>query len=53
MNQFLQWVAMGGYSTYVWLAYGLVFGVLIINLISTKWQQKRVQKRLTKWFKNE
>lgn len=50
MNQFTQWVLMGGYSAYVWPAYGIVCGVLIINLLTIKWQSKRVRHKLQQWF---
>ena len=33
MNQFFDWLAMGGYSIYVWPAYGLVCAVLVMNLL--------------------
>lgn len=51
MNQFFDWLAMGGYSMYVWPAYGLVFAVLVMNLLSIKWQKKHTRKKLQQWFK--
>ncbi len=51
MNQLMQWLSMGGYSSYIWPAYGLVCGVLVINLLSIKWQRKRTRKILQQWFK--
>ena len=50
MSSFLQWLSMGGYATYVWPAYGLVCGVLLLNMLSIKWQQKRTRKFLQHWF---
>ena len=50
MSSFLQWLSMGGYATYVWPAYGLVCGVLLFNMFSIKWQQKRIHKLLQRWF---
>ena len=50
MTQFMQWLAMGGYSMYVWPAYGLVCLVLIMNLLGIRWQQKRTRKKLQQWF---
>ncbi len=53
MNQFLQWVAMGGYSFYIWPAYGLVCVVLVMNLLGIKWQRQRTRKKLHQWFKRQ
>ncbi len=51
MNQFFTWLAMGGYSAYVWPAYGLVGVVLILNLVEVKWKKKRIQRMLQQWFR--
>lgn len=51
MNPFFEWLAMGGYSAYVWPAYGLVGVVLIMNLISIKWQKTRTRQKLQRWYK--
>jgi heme exporter protein D len=48
MNQFLEWLAMGGYSIYVWPAYGVV---LVMNLLGIKWQKKQTRQKLQQWFK--
>ena len=52
MNEVLHWFSMGGYSTYVWPAYGLVFLTLAIIIVSVKKQKKRTQQQLQRWFKN-
>lgn len=52
MNQFMQWLNMGGYSMYVWPAYGLVGFVLVINMINIQRQKKRTKKMLDQWFKS-
>lgn len=51
MNQFLEWLAMGGYSIYVWPAYGLVCVVLVMNLLGIKIQKNRTRQKLQRWFK--
>lgn len=51
MNRALDWLAMGGYSTYVWSAYGLVCFVLLINLFAIKWKKKQTLQKLNQWFK--
>lgn len=51
MNQFLQWLLMGGYSIYVWPAYGLVAFFLISSLLGLRWQGRQVRKRLAQWYK--
>jgi heme exporter protein D len=51
MSEILDLLKMGGYSTYVWPAYGLVVTVLISNLLNIKWQRKRTYKKLEQYFK--
>lgn len=51
MSQFFDWLAMGGYSMYVWPAYGLVCAVLVMNVLGMKWKKKQTQKKLQQWFK--
>lgn len=53
MTQLQHWFAMGGYSFYVWPAYGLVAMVLLINMLSAKLQSKRVRTKLQHWFKSK
>jgi heme exporter protein D len=53
MNQLMDWIAMGGYSFYIWPAYGLVCVVLLINLLGIKWQKKRTRELLQQWFKRQ
>lgn len=53
MNPFMEWLSMGGYSIYIWPAYGLVCVVLIITLLGVKWQQKRTREKLQQWFKRQ
>ena len=53
MNQFMQWLGMGGYSIYIWPAYGLVCTVLVVNLLGIKRQRIRTRKILQQWFKHE
>jgi heme exporter protein D len=52
MSSFCEWLAMGGYAAYVWPAYGLVCGVLIIHFLSIKVQKKRTGRKLQQWFKS-
>jgi heme exporter protein D len=49
-QELIHWLSMGGYSTYIWTAYGLVFMVFAANYYSAKRQQVRVQKTLQRWF---
>ena len=51
MTQFLDWLAMGGYSHYVWPAYGFVFSVLGIKLLAILWQGRRTRHQLKMWLK--
>lgn len=51
MSQLWQWFSMGGYSVYVWPAYGLVGVVLVINLLGMKAQRNNTRQKLQHWFK--
>jgi heme exporter protein D len=51
MNQLWEWLDMGGYSLYVWPAYGAVCVVLVMNLLGIKWQKTRTRQKLQRWFK--
>ena len=53
MNQFMQWLGMGGYSISIWPADGLVCTVLVVNLLGIKRQRIRTRKILQQWFKHE
>lgn len=51
MTSLFEWLAMGGYSAYVWTAYGLVAAVLTMNLLGVRWQKLRTHQKLQRWFK--
>ncbi|CAM2976753.1 heme exporter protein CcmD [Legionella worsleiensis] len=51
MNSFNEWLAMGGYSAYVWSSYGLVGFVLIMNFLRIKRQRNQTRQKLQRWFK--
>ena len=53
MTQFMQWLAMGGYSSYIWSAYGLVVAVLAMNTVGLRLQRARARKLLQQWFKRQ
>lgn len=53
MSQFLNWLVMGGYSIYIWPAYGIVCVVLVMNLLGIKWQRLQTRKKLQSWFKRQ
>ena len=53
MTSFMQWLAMGGYSFYVWPAYGFVGVVLLMNIWGIRRQQKRIRIALQQWFKRQ
>ncbi len=50
MNHFLQWLHMGGYSLYVWPAYGLACLFFIGIALSIRLQTRRTQKWLAQWY---
>ena len=51
MNQFFNWLAMGGYFLYVWHVYALVCVWSVMNLLGIKWQRLQTRKKLQQWFK--
>lgn len=53
MTQFIQWLTMGGYSIYLWPAYGVVCVILVMNLLGIKWQREHTRKKLQNWFKRQ
>lgn len=53
MSEFMHWIAMGGYAAYVWPAYGLVCGVLVLNVLSTKRLTRRTHTKLKQWYKHQ
>lgn len=46
----LNWLAMNGYSYYIWSAYGLVALVMVVNIIEIKHQRNKVWQKLQRWF---
>lgn len=53
MTKLINWLAMGGYSIYIWPAYGLVSIVLVMNLLGMKIQKNQTRKKLYQWFKKQ
>lgn len=51
MNGLIKWFTLGEYSYYIWPAYGLVWLVLLINLMGLKWQKYTTYKELQQWLK--
>lgn len=52
MEAFFNWLSMGGYSAYVWSAYGVVGITFLGSFVMMKLHKKRVKKQLQHWFKN-
>jgi heme exporter protein CcmD len=46
MNHLLTYISMNGYATYVWSAYGIGVGVLLINWLTARSKQKRTINHL-------
>jgi len=53
MNPFFTWFSMGGYSNYIWSAYGIVFLVLVLNMLSIQVKTKRTKKELQQSFRKK
>lgn len=47
MNEFIaDFIHMGGYGLYVWLVYGMLLLVLLINIIMPLWRHHQILSRL-------
>ena len=53
MAQLLQWLNMGGYSIYIWPAYGFVCVVLVMNILGIKRERVQTRTKLQQWFKKQ
>lgn len=53
MSKFITWLTMGGYSIYIWPAYGLVCVVLVMHLLGIKVNRFQTRKKLNQWFKRQ
>ena len=53
LDNLIHWLSMGGYSLYVWPAYGLVGVMLVINILGIKIQNRKSHKKLLDWFKRQ
>jgi heme exporter protein CcmD len=51
MPELTNWILMGGYASYVWSAYGLGVGLLLLNSLGCRLQKNKINKSLTHWFK--
>ena len=46
MTEFLHFLHMGGYAFYVWTSYGIVFLVLVLNIVLPILQQRSALKNI-------
>jgi len=53
LDNLIHWLSMGGYSIYVWPAYGLVFAMLVVNILGIKTQNSKSRKKLLDWIKRQ
>ncbi len=47
-SNFSQFIAMGGYAFYVWSAYGIGLGVLLLNIFLSRKNRRKTIKLLSK-----
>ena len=45
-----EWFSMGGYSLYVWPAYGITFTVFALNIFISLREKMRVKKIIKHYF---
>jgi heme exporter protein D len=53
MTPLMNWLSMGGYSHYIWPAYGLVGIIFTLNLLGMRRQRRQTRKKLQQWFKSQ
>ncbi len=51
MSTLMQYFSMGKYTYYVWPAYGVVVGMLLLQGLNCRLQKERIKKSLKIWFK--
>lgn len=51
MNEFIQWLSMGGYALYIWPAFFIVTISLLLNTILVNKNKKNVLIKLNTWLK--
>lgn len=39
-------LSMGGYGAYVWTAYGLTFGVIVVCVVQARRRQRRILQNI-------
>lgn len=49
MDKILDFLAMGGYATYVWPSYGLALLVLVWILVASLRQQRAARLEVRRW----
>lgn len=47
------WLAMGGYGVFVWGAYGFSLGILVLNVVWSKYKRKQILSKLKKFLSRE
>lgn len=52
-DSFSEFLNMGGYAFYVWLAYGVTFGSLIVLVISSVRQKKSILRQVEATIRRE
>ncbi|HEY5715457.1 MAG TPA: heme exporter protein CcmD [Psychromonas sp.] len=52
-NSFADFIAMGGYGFYVWLAYGISFLCLIVLIFNTLEKRKKIFRVVTQRIARE
>ena len=51
ITQLTDWFAMHGYAAYIWPAYGLVFAVLVGNVVAIRRRSERIRHVLHAFVK--
>ncbi len=47
------WLSMGGYGVFVWGAYGFSFGILLINILWSRFKRRQILTKLKKFLSRD
>lgn len=53
LDNFLNWLTMGGYSLFIWPAYGIVSVGLVVYLLGIHRKRSKIKQKLQQWIKQQ
>lgn len=53
MNEFLDFLDMGGYAFYVWSSIGLFLAAMVFDLVSLNMKEKAVKRKIRSFIRRK